>query len=209
MTDQGFWSWKPLGCGGSEGGSQHGIPVPLLSLERQILHRGGGASGSRAPGVTRRGASCASDFYGYPSKGRWFGPMEGCCVAGRCTGWHVCLDATGLGESPSWEPGVPQVVRAPRQAAFTTTKVPRFGGTTSWEQYRQVFDAIVHSNGWDNDTAALQLFSHLEGVALNVALLVPLSRRLSRRCLINTLSAHYGFPSGSVGGLPKTVWEDN
>ena len=29
-------------------------------------------------------------------------------------------------------PGVPQVVRAPRQAAFTTTKVPRFDGTTSW-----------------------------------------------------------------------------
>ena len=39
-------------------------------------------------------------------------------------------------------PGVPQVM----QAAFTMTKVPRFGGTTSWEQYRQVFDAIVHSN---------------------------------------------------------------
>ena len=71
-------------------------------------------------------------------------------------------------------PGVPQVVRAPRQAAFTTTNVPRFDGATSWEQYRQVFDAIVCSNGWDNDTAALQLFSHLEGDALNVALLVPL-----------------------------------
>ena len=28
-------------------------------------------------------------------------------------------------------PAIPQVVRAPRQAAFTTTKVPRFGGTTS------------------------------------------------------------------------------
>ena len=38
-------------------------------------------------------------------------------------------------------PGVPQVVRAPRQAAFTTTKVPRFDGTTSWEQYKQFFDA--------------------------------------------------------------------
>ena len=61
-------------------------------------------------------------------------------------------------------PRVPQVVRAPRQAAFTTTKVPRFDGTTSWEQYKQVFDAIVSSNGWDNDTAALQLFSQLEGV---------------------------------------------
>ena len=36
--------------------------------------------------------------------------------------------------------------------AFTTTKVPRFDGTTSWEQYQQVFDAIVRSNGWDNDT---------------------------------------------------------
>ena len=52
-------------------------------------------------------------------------------------------------------PGVPQVVRAPRQAAFTTTKVPWCDGTTCWEQYRQVFDAIVRSNGWDNDTVAL------------------------------------------------------
>ena len=51
--------------------------------------------------------------------------------------------------------GVPPVVHTPRQAAFTTTKVPRFGGTTSCEQYRQVFDAIVLSNGWDDATAAL------------------------------------------------------
>ena len=49
------------------------------------------------------------------------------------------------------------MVRAPRQAAFTTTKVPQFGGMTSWEQYRQVFDAIVCSNGWDNDTAAFAI----------------------------------------------------
>ena len=71
-------------------------------------------------------------------------------------------------------PAIPQVVQVPRWAAFTTTKVPRFDGTTSWEQYRQVFE------GWDNDTAALQLFSHLEGDTLNVAHLVPLSRRLSQ-----------------------------
>ena len=74
------------------------------------------------------------------------------------------------------------------------TKVPRLGGTTSWEQYRQVFDAIVLSNGWDNETAALQLFSQLEGDALNVALLVPMSRRLSRTGLVDALSAHYGSP---------------
>ena len=72
-------------------------------------------------------------------------------------------------------PAIPQVVQAPRRAAFTSTKVPQFDRTTSWEQYRQVFDAIVWSNGWDNDTAALQLFSHLEGDVLNVAHLVPLS----------------------------------
>ena len=82
----------------------------------------------------------------------------------------------------------------PRQAAFTTIKVPRFDGTTSWEQCKQVFDAIMRSNGWDNNTAALKLFSHLEGDALNVALLVPLSRRLSRTGLVDALSAHYGSP---------------
>ena len=51
---------------------------------------------------------------------------------------------------------------------------------SSWEQYHQVFEAIVWLNGWDNDTAALQLFSHLEGDTLNVAHLVPLARRLPR-----------------------------
>ena len=58
----------------------------------------------------------------------------------------------------------------------------------------QTVDAIVRSNGWDNDTAALQLFSHLEGDALNVALLVPISRRLSRTGLVDALSAQYGSP---------------
>ena len=93
-------------------------------------------------------------------------------------------------------PAVPRVVQAPRRAAFTSTKVPQFDGTTSWEQYRQVFDAIVRSNGWDNDTAALQLFSHLEGDALNVAHLVPLSQRLSRSGLVDAL-----WIAGSVGRL--------
>ena len=51
-------------------------------------------------------------------------------------------------------PATSQVVQVPRRAALTTTKVPRFDGTTSWEQYHQVFEAIVRSNGWDNDTAA-------------------------------------------------------
>ena len=59
-------------------------------------------------------------------------------------------------------PATSQVVQDPRRAAHMTTKVQRFDGTTSWEQYHQVFEAIMRSNGWDNDTAALQLFSHLD-----------------------------------------------
>ena len=83
-------------------------------------------------------------------------------------------------------PGVPPIVPTPRQAAFMTIKVPRLGGMTSWEQYRQVFDAIILSNQWDDATAALQLLSHLEGYALNVALLVPVSRRTSRTGLVES-----------------------
>ena len=72
--------------------------------------------------------------------------------------------------------------------------VLRFAGSTSWDQYRQVLDAIVVSNGWDDATAALQLLSHLEGDALNVALLVPANRRALRVGLVDALTAHYGSP---------------
>ena len=91
-------------------------------------------------------------------------------------------------------PATSQVIQAPRRVALTTTKVPRFDGTTSWEQYHQVFEATVRSNGWDNDTAALELFSHLEGDALSVTHLVPLARRLSRSGLVDALTVHYGSP---------------
>ena len=52
----------------------------------------------------------------------------------------------------------------------------------------------MQSNGWDNDTAALQLFSHLKGDALNVAHIVPLARRLLRSGLVDALTDHYGSP---------------
>ena len=45
--------------------------------------------------------------------------------------------------------------RPPRQAGFTSTPVPRYSGKSNWEQYREIFEAIVCSNGWDNVTAAL------------------------------------------------------
>ena len=81
-----------------------------------------------------------------------------------------------------------------RQAALTTTKVPWFNGSTSWEQYLQVFDAIVLSNGWGDTTAALQLLSHLQDDALSVALLIPMPLQASRKELTDALSSHYGSP---------------
>ena len=57
-----------------------------------------------------------------------------------------------------------------------------------------MFEAIVCSNGWDDVTAALQLLSHLDGDALNVALLVPESRRVAPGFLIMSLSEHYNAP---------------
>ena len=57
-----------------------------------------------------------------------------------------------------------------------------------------MFDAIALSNGWGDATVALQLLSHLQGDALNVALLIPMPRRTSRKELTDALSAHYGSP---------------
>ena len=57
-----------------------------------------------------------------------------------------------------------------------------------------MFEAIARSNGWDDVTAALQLLSHLDGDALNVALLVPVSGRVASGFLIKSLSDHYNAP---------------
>ena len=81
-----------------------------------------------------------------------------------------------------------------RRSEFTSTPVPRYSGKSSWEQYRQVFEAIACSNGWDDVTMALQLLTHLDGDALNVALLVPESQRVLSGILMKSLSEHYGSP---------------
>ena len=41
-----------------------------------------------------------------------------------------------------------------------------YAGKSSWDQYRQVFEAIICSNGWDGVTAALQLVSQSTDVSL-------------------------------------------
>ena len=97
---------------------------------------------------------------------------------------------TGAGEKPDFGSHPP----TSEAVGFISTPVPRYSRKSNWEQYREVFEAIVCSNGWDDVTAALQLLSHLDGDALNVALLVPESRRVKPGFLIRSLSEHYKAP---------------
>ena len=82
-------------------------------------------------------------------------------------------------------------LRPQRRSGFTSTPVPRYSGTSNWEQYREVFEAIACLNGWDDVTVSLQLLSHLDGDALNVALLVPEFRRVKSGFLIKSFSDYY------------------
>ena len=81
-----------------------------------------------------------------------------------------------------------------RPRIFTNTAVPRFDGTRCWEQHLLVFQAIAKSNGWSSDTAALQLVAHLDGEALQVALLVLNRNREGWRDIADELSAYYNTP---------------
>ena len=194
--------------------------LPLLRLDRQNAgvvtppwmdadrHGGSRAPEARLPGKETRSAS---HVFAEP-RGKDFIPER------RDDPWspeNVLIDTVGRMQPDLNDmraesrylrtPGVRDALPPSSHVTFASTKVPRFAGTTSWEQYRQVFDAIVLSNGWDDTTAALQLLSHLEGDALNVALLVPAPRRASRVRLVDALTAHYGSP-GRLRKFEKTTW---
>ena len=77
---------------------------------------------------------------------------------------------------------------------FTNTAAPRFDGTGCWQQHLLVFRAIMKSNGWSPDTASLQLFAHLDGEALKVALLMLDKIRERWKDLVDELSAYYDTP---------------
>ena len=77
---------------------------------------------------------------------------------------------------------------------FTNTAVPRFDGTGCWQRHLLVFQAIVKSNGWSLMTAALQLFAHLDGEVLNVALFMPVEEREHWTAFARSLSDYFNSP---------------
>ena len=86
-------------------------------------------------------------------------------------------------------------VSIPQQTVrFTNTAVRQFDRSACWLRHQQVFDAIVKSNGWGDEMAALQLLAHLDREALDVALLTPEDRRATRSGLSGVLSEYYSSP---------------
>ena len=97
-------------------------------------------------------------------------------------------------------PGIPTVVPTSRHVAFTSTKVAKFAGTASWEQYRQVFDAIVFSNGRDDAAATLPFGGrHFECGPVGPGAPPSVESRTGG-CVDGAL-----WLAGSTGGLPATV----
>ena len=85
---------------------------------------------------------------------------------------------------------------------FTDTELPVFSGVEGWYQHIHIVQAIVKSNGWPDETAALQLFVHLKGEALDVALLLKKKERESWTGLVQGLAAYYQSP-GRLAGLRR------
>ena len=85
---------------------------------------------------------------------------------------------------------------------FTNTELPLFSGTEGWYQHIHIVQAIVKSNGWPDETAALQLFVHLKGEALNVALILTKEEWESWTGLVDGLAAYYQSP-GRLAGLRR------
>ena len=83
---------------------------------------------------------------------------------------------------------------AMKRRRFTNTALPVFSGAECWFQHFHIVQAIVKSNGWPEETAALQLFAHLKGEVLNVALLLTREKRESWTGLVSGLSAYYQSP---------------
>ena len=90
------------------------------------------------------------------------------------------------GRLPRWGPRADRSL--PRHQYLGMQEFP------NWDQYREVFEAIVCSNGWDEVTASQQLVAHLDGEDFNVALLVPESEHVLPGVLLKTLSTHYASP---------------
>ena len=105
-------------------------------------------------------------------------------------------------------PAIPLVVRPPGGRRSQQRKVPQFDGTTIWEQYRQYQYAIARSNGWDNDTAALQLFSQSGGrraecCSLSTAIAMAVSVRIGGR------TNGPLWIAGSTGRLPGDSFKED
>ena len=121
--------------------------------------------------------------------------------------WDITDYRKELRFSGGQGPAIPS--RPKKRSGFTSTPVPRNSGKSSWEQYRQVFVAIAcsKSNGWSPPTAALQLFAHLDGEALNVALPCQWKRGNNGRSLRGVFQVILIPPEGWRRSGSARIWK--
>ena len=110
----------------------------------------------------------------------------------------------GVGVRQGGQPCHPEIREVGQQGREVRTQAPsELGAGLQTMQQRWllaaafanlIFNATAKSNGWADKTAALQLFAHLEGEALNVALLIPEGERANREELSQGLSNYYYSP---------------
>ena len=110
------------------------------------------------------------------------------------------VDALRFGQLGQTFGGQTTPVRS-KPVVFTSTKVPKFAGVTSWEQYRHY--CTVEWVG--------RCYSCLEGDALNAALLVPEAKRAMWTRLVGALTEHYGSPGRLADyrrQFERTAWKE-
>ena len=109
------------------------------------------------------------------------------------------IDEMGYLESPGGPP-IPET--GGRNSEFSRSRLGveiRRGGQPLHPERREVGQQgrevrYLKSNGWADETAVLQLFAHLEGEALNMALLMPEGERANREGLSQGISNYYCSP---------------
>ena len=111
---------------------------------------------------------------------------------GTRRGWPTLSSAKQRGRSTGTKSPDASTIRT--GGRFKNAAVPRFDGDGCCQQHLQILYAIAKSNGWTDETVALQLFAHLEGEALNVALLMLEGEHANREGLSQGLSNYYNSP---------------
>lgn len=82
-----------------------------------------------------------------------------------------------------------EVVRNPSPPPL---KLMYYDGSFPWEQYKVHLETAIQANGWDDDTACIQLIGRLRGDALRVVSILDAATRRNFNLLLGVLATSFG-----------------